>query len=213
MKKVIQLMFLVIVILLTVISIIIFVGVNDMKYNNTVDKTHVITKIYSTSKIKKLKEEVESGSISYEEFKLDFKVECLRKTYQGYYIVLLQSDGRNVFVFMDNMSQLNDVIVFDSFNSKEDFNVFITNQTAKGEVISFDPNAIYLPISSKDITAHIVKEGIVIVNYVRMVDGVLLKDPLVDTIEFIENKDIPALNNDLVSLNVPYILDVDKNVK
>ena len=68
------------------------------------------------------------------------------------------------------------------------------------------------PISSKNITIHIVKEGIIIITYDSGFDEELLQNPApiptVTSVDFIDNETL-STDTDL-GLLVPYILEIDK---
>ena len=209
-KVIIVSLILLVTILLLVIIVKIITGCNAVKYNNTTKISDSITQTYPKSTIDKLQNDIKSKSINYSIFKSSYNVQCLRKTYQGYYAVLLQEGGGRVFVFMDEKFNLNEALVIDSFKIKEDFGFLTPNITSKSKVLAFDQNTILLPISSMDVTVHIVKEGIIVIKYNRMNEGLLLDDPIVDSIEFIDNKVLPAKEDEFINLNVPYILDLDK---
>ena len=181
-----------------------------MFYNNNTEKSKIVTKTYSKSRIDDLKERVELNNISYLKFRLQFRVQCLRKTYQGYYAVLSQSDGDYAYVFIDEKFKLYDLFVVDEFKTKDEFLSLLCNKTNINSIIEIDPNTVYFPISAMDMTAHIVKEGIVIIKYNRLVDGKISEPSSIDSIEFISNDDLSAEDHEFIAVSVPHILEIDK---
>ena len=136
------------------------IGCNDMKFNNLANKNDLLTEKYSIVQIQELKNTAESEHITFSKFKRDFDVQCVRKTHQGYYVVLLLEDGRNAFAFFNEENILTIVMVANGFKSKEEFYSQVFEQKSKSEVLNFDPNSILPSVSAVEITAHIVQEGI-----------------------------------------------------
>lgn len=201
--------------LLTVIFAIlvyvsIFTGCDRIKFNNSAGKEALITKEYSTDQIAQLKKSVESGHVTFSDFKTSFNVQCIRKTHQGYYAVLLQEDGKSAFVFINQNNQLINVIVADKFKTKKEFQAQLSNKMTKEMMLTFDPNTILLPVSSVDMTAHIVQEGIYIIKYSRFDGGKTISDPVVKDVEFVVNKNVSTNDDALIRDEIPFILEIDK---
>lgn len=193
-----------------IICVIILAGCNDMRFNQTTDKNDLITKKYSIAQIEELKNDEESENITFSKFKKNFDAQCVRKTHQGYYVVLLLEDGRNAFAFFNEKGLLIRVMISNGFMSEMEFRNRVTEQTTKSEVLNFDTNTIITPISAVEITVHIVREGIYIVKYSRFKTGKMVEDPIVLSIEFIRNENLSA-NEDLFIRNeVPFIFEIDK---
>lgn len=76
----------------------------------------------------------------------------------------------------------------------------------------YDKSTVLLPVSSVICTAHIIQEGVLIITYDRFDanTGILLDDPVVNSVSFYENSDFPLNDNEMINLNVPYILEMDK---
>ncbi len=69
-----------------------------------------------------------------------------------------------------------------------------------------DSNAHLMPFSSFLGTAHIVREGGVLIYYQKAKDGIF-----VENIDFYKNKKLLELeDDDTVLYQIPYILDIDK---
>lgn len=135
---------------------------------------------------------------------------CVRKTHQGYYVVLLLEDGRNAFAFFNEENTLTIVMVANGFKSKEEFYSQVFEQKSKSEVLNFDPNSILSSVSAVEITAHIVQEGICIVKYSRFLDGELIEDPVVSSVEFIKNESISTNEDFFIRDEIPFIFEIDK---
>lgn len=211
-KNKILLFFALLLIVLALIFIIIFTGGGDVKYDNDKSIASLITKKYSDSDIEKMREDIECDNLNYAKLKSHYNVQCLRKTYQGFYAVFLQNDGKRVFVFMDETMKLNNMLVIENIKEKEEYNFLKLGRSTESEVLEHDKNTVMLPVSSVTCTAHIVKEGLLVITYDRLDTntGTLLNDPVVKSCVFFKNDDFPLNDNDMINLNVPYILEKDK---
>ena len=92
------------VVAIIVICIVTFTGCNNMKFNNSTNKKFLLTEKYSIAQIEKTKNSAEFGRIVFSDFKKDFNIQCVRKTHQGYYVVLLLEDDKNAFAFFTPFS-------------------------------------------------------------------------------------------------------------
>lgn len=197
-------------IVIVIICLIMLTGCDNVKFNNLVNKNDLLTKTYSNSQMDNLKKLVEHNTITITDFKKLFDIQCARKTYQGFYVVLLLENGENAFIFFNNENQLNHIIIANDFKSKNQFESQSLQNKTKSEILYLDENAILLPISAVDVSVHIVQEGICIVKYSRMVDGKLVDDPIFCSVEFIANDNIEKSDYMLIRNNTPFIYDYDK---
>lgn len=186
------------------------IGCNNMKFNQTTNKNELFTKKYPIIQIEKLKNTSESGNMTFSKFQRYFDVQCMRKTHQGYYVVLLLEDGGNAFAFFNEKNSLNRVMVFDGFKSKIEFQNQVVEQMTQSEVINWDSNTLITPVSALEITAHIVQEGIFIVKYLRFRDGEIIEDPIVTSIQFYENENILTNEDPFIRDEIPFIFEFDK---
>ena len=211
-NKILLLSFTLLLIVLTLIFIIIFTGGGDVKYDNDKSIDSLITKKYSASDIEKMREDIEHDNLNYAKLKSRYNVQCLRKTYQGFYAIFLQNDGKRIFVFMDEKMKLYNMLVIENIKAKEEYNFLKSGKTTESEVLKHDENTVLLPVSSVTCTAHIVQEGILVITYDRLDinTGTLLNDPVVKSFVFFKNDDFPLSDNEMINLNVPYILEKDK---
>ena len=197
-------------IIVLLILIVLLTGCNDIKYNNSENKIDIITKKYSTEQIEKLELTTGSEKVTFSEFKKDFDAQCIRKTHQGYYVILLLEGGENSFAFFNDDNILTSVMTVDKFKTQNEFNIQALDGMTKSAVLNFDPNAILIPVSSVEITAHIVQEGLYIIKYTRFLDGQSIEDPVVNSVEFIANENISASSDTLVKYEIPFIFEFDK---
>ena len=190
----------------------IFVRGMDVKYNNTEHFENLANIKYSIREIEEIKEAMEYNDWNYTKFKSLFDIQCLRKTYQGYYVILLQDDGRRAFVFMDEEMKLNEVLLIGNMKEKEEFSFIEPGRTTEDEIVSMDENAILLPVSSVTSTAHVVREGLLVITYNRLDEEkqMFLDDPLVNAVVFYANESFPLEDNEMINKNVPYILPIDR---
>lgn len=181
-----------------------------MKFNQTINKNNLITEKYSIIQIEKLKSAAESGNMTFSNFKKIFEAQCVRKTHQGYYVVLLTEDGGNVFAFFNKENTLTRVMVFHGFKSKIEFQNQVVQQMPESEVLNFDSNTIFAPVSALEMTVHIVQEGVFIVKYARLEDGKIIKDPVVTSIQFVENESLSKNDDSFIRDEIPFIFEFDK---
>ena len=181
-------------------------------YDNLVKKEDAITRQYPREMVDELthKIEEEEKKVGYGKLRRMFRLECVRKTEQGYYAVLRLTDGSNAFIFMDDRLTVSKVAVYDCFRTKEEFEKFLSEKwdATWGDVLSFDPNEYPMPFSVVSEEAHIVQEGVIIVRY-RREDG----HP-VDQIFFYSNSEIavgkPREITYFIKYGVPYVLEIDR---
>lgn len=197
-------------IIIILICMIAMSGCNNMKFDQKANKNDLLTIQYQNSQIEKLQSEIAVDEMTFSNFKRVFDVQCIRKTHQGYYVVLMLEDGRYAFVFFNKKNILVRVMVVDDFKSKIEFQKQVVEQMHKSEVLNWDSNTIIAPISAAEITVHIVQEGIFIVKYSRFRDGVIMEDPIITAIQFIENDSISTSEDPFIREVVPFVFDFDK---
>ena len=193
------------------IAVILLIALKGCKFNQAKYASDLITETYSAAQAKELKKAAEDGDVTFSMFKRSFNAQCVRKTHQGYYVVLFLNDGGNAFVFFDEKSMLKSVMISYGFKSETEFWNRITEHMRKSEVLNYDTNSIALPVSAADATAHIVQEGVFIVKYSRFENGKIIDDPIVTSMVFVKNEEI-ATNEDLFIKNeIPFILEIDRD--
>ncbi|MBR3895177.1 MAG: hypothetical protein IKJ35_08545 [Clostridia bacterium] len=179
--------------------------------DNVSHKDDLITETYPKEKVVQLKELVDSEeSVTFEEFMEDYRVECIRETHQGYYVVLLLEGGENAFVFIDEEAKLFDVLIVNEFKSKNDFEE--VKGMTYGEVQQLDPNTIVLSPGGQLITtAHIVQEGCYIVNYLySWTEYGPLEERHVTSVDFYTNIAWQRAKPTNIVSWIPYILEIDR---
>lgn len=180
-------------------------------YDNLVKKEDVITQQYPPEKMDKLAQKMEQKEVRYAELRRMFRLECIRKTDQGYYAVLQLTNGSNAFIFLDDRLIVSRVAVYDRFCSKEEFERMLSEkQDATWEdVLLFDPNEYPMPYSVVTEGAHIVQEGVIVVRYQREVNHP------VDLLSFYSNSEVAAAElgehpTYSIKMGVPYVLEIDR---
>ena len=196
--------------LLVVMYMIILTGCGSMRFNQTADKRDLLTEKYSIEQIEELKSKAQTGNITFSDFKRDFNVQCIRKTHQGYYVVLLVEEGGNAFVLFNKEDVLRHVLIYDGFKSKKEFQSQVVEQMPESEVLKFDSNAIMTPISAVELAIYIVQEGVFVIQYSRHTDGEMLEDPIVTSIRFLDNDSIQKSEDPFVRYIIPFIWEFDK---
>ena len=198
------------VVVVFTVLVLVLTGCNNMKFDQTTNKNNLLTEKYPISLIEELKNVADSGHMTFSKFKRDFNIQCVRKTHQGYYVVLLLEDDSNAFVFFNEEDTLIRIIISKGFKSKNEFQIQVIEQMPKSEVLSFDTNTIIAPVSAIDITAHIVQESICIVKYSRSAGGEILADPIVTSVKFFDNESIATCEDPFIRNEIPFIFEVDK---
>lgn len=198
-------------IVVTAMCLTMLMGCNKMDFDQTTDKNELLTEIYSTEQIEELKKISYSGeTYTFANLKNDFEIQCVRKTHQGYYVVLLLDEGGNAFIFFDKENTLVSVILLNSVKSKTEFENQIKERMTQKEVLNFDSNIFLSPISAIEISIHFVKEGIFIVEYSRYEDGKVIEDPVFVSLTFIGNENIPTHEDFFIRDVIPFIYEFDK---
>lgn len=209
MKKVIY----VIAILAIFLSLILFSipGV-FIRYDNVSDSSDLITVAYPFDTINALKLHVQNKRYTYWDLSRDFKVECVRKTYQGFYAIFLQTNGDYAYVFMDKELQVNKVLILDSFLSLNDFDVVSKGEKSIriSDILSLDVNSVSIPLSMYIQTAHIVQEGVVYISYSPIKQGVYIEEPVAANVLFYSNEYLMLHQDELIAQCVPFVLSIDK---
>lgn len=198
--------------LVAVLAVIIPFSIGEkMKYNNDKTIDILVTETYSASEIQKMKSSIENNKLTYSQLRSDYNIQCLRKTYQGYYAVFLQDDGSRIFVFINENKEPYKILVIDEIKNKSQYDFIEVGKTTKNEILNYDENTLFMPVSSVITTAHITKEGVLLVTYDNFdeASGMILDDAVVKSITFYNNSDFP-LKNSLIDSNIPYILEIDK---
>lgn len=213
-KKRALVIFVIIFLVIAIICIFIYTGSDDVKYNNTKSKEELITVKYTSSQIEELKKWAHGGSMSFKQFKKQYKVECVRKSNFGYYAILLQDDGKQALVFItsynDNPPIIRYIVVIDELKTKEEFERGIIEKvTTMSQVMKFDENYMPLAGSAIPMMVHYVQNGVFVVKYKRNIGEKTLKDYIVDCIEFVDNDAIISGEDDRYIYDVQTILNMD----
>lgn len=185
-------------------------GGNKMNYDNNTKYQDIISYKYKTEDLSKIMRNIEE----YHKLNIpDGQKECIRQINDIKYLILLSENEEKLFVFLDKN---NDVI--DMYYRKKDFleqsdftNVQI-GITRESDIKILDESPIYYDVSAVHVTGHIVKEGIIIITYDRFLDGEILNNPVVKSIDFYSNdKILLMMESDFFVSSTPYILPVDKD--
>ncbi len=182
----------------------------NLDYNNNVSADLVINETYSESDIVTLKNNIDSNVITYNEIQKKFRIECLRHTFQGYYLILNLDSNKRAFLFFDDALKLTSIIIKDKFLVLDDFDFIELYKTRSDKIVDFDKDTIVFPVSSVYATGHILADGYLLIFYDMVVDGVLLDSPVVKSTEFTSNEELEKKLDDFWIECAPYILPIDK---
>lgn len=167
--------------LATVLSIIILIAIliigylkndilsdiNRVQIKNDIPYNELITVLYDYDELKelekKLEDEYDYNDINYTLRK--FKVEVLRKTCYGYYIILKAKNDYKLFIFMNEDKEIGYWLLTDEFKSEKEFlNKIKINKTTISDIEEYDGNGINFLSSGSD-RLHITKEGYIWLYY------------------------------------------------
>lgn len=209
----------IIIIIVVIICILIF-GIcllrgEKMKinYNNEQNFLELITYRYSSQDFSDIQEDLKSGrDISLFEIVDPKKIECIRNIEDTRYALLLSEKNEKLFIFFDANNVVTDAFYIENdFLEQSDFINVQEGVTLKSDIEILDRSVVYYDVSAVMVTGHIVKEGIVIIEYDRLLNGKILNDPVVKSINFYSNDEILLImDSDYFVSTTPYILPIDK---
>lgn len=189
-------------------------GKMKMKYNNEKDFQELITYRYSSEEFSDIQADLKSGKdISLFEIVDSKKIECIRNIEGIRYALLLSEKNEKLFIFFDDNNIVTDAFYIENdFLEQKDFINVQEGATLMSDIEILDGSAVYYDLSAVRVTGHIVKEGLVIIEYDRLLDGKILNDPVVKNVNFYSNNEILSMmeSNYYVS-TTPYILPKDKH--
>lgn len=184
-----------------------------MKYNNEQDFLEIITYRYSSQDFAAICDKLKSNNnINIFDILDSDKMECIRKIEDTKYVLLLSEENERLFIFFDSDNIVTDSYYIEKdFLEQSDFKNIQENVTLESDVETLDKSPVYYPISAKVVTGHIVKEGIIIIEYDSLLNGEILNDPVVKSIHFFDDDEIlTKMESDVFVSNTPYILPKDK---
>lgn len=208
-----------IIIIAVVICILIFgicfliSGKAKLKYDNEQDFHDLITYRYTSKEFSDMQEALKSGKdISLFDIADSKKMECLRNVEGNKYALLLSEKNEKLFIFFDDNNIVTDAFYIENdFLEQKDFINVQEGVTLMSDIEILDGSAVYYDLSAVWVTGHIVKEGLIIIEYDRLLDGKLLNDPVVKSIDFYSNdKILEIMASNYYVLTTPYILPKDK---
>lgn len=188
-------------------------GKNEVKYNNEQNYQEKITYLCTSEEFSDIQEELKNGRNMHLQDIIDQrKIECVRMTGDIGYVVLLSEHDEKLFLFFNSDSIVVDAYyIEDDFLDQKDFSDIQIGITKESDIEMIDKSPIYYAISAESITGHIVKEGIIIIKYNRFLDGNILADPIVKSVDFYDNdKLLISRESDFAILSTPYILPIDR---
>lgn len=186
-----------------------YVGRDMLRYNNTESKDDLITRQYTSEEIQDIQYNISMGGMTFAELDSLYEVECLRKTHQGYYVVLRQEDGKDVFLFLNDEMKIGWTEILGNYKTKEEFADNIKVGMTKSEVNEYDSNDVSPFYGITFVKIHIVREGYYTIWYSRLLGEDLSNgtEPVVETIEYHSNEEILAQAG---NTTLHYILEIDR---
>ena len=182
----------------------------DFSSQNYVIKDDGITSRLSQFQIDVLK------ANSYDLRLSDFNgITRLRKTIYGYYALMKAYDGRDVYIWFEDVydNRVVGMIVTSGFKTKAEFEKYVVKGMPRAKVIDFDVNRVPQTKPTSLVDAFIVQEGIIVVKYGRPdeqppeFDGYWYE--VVKHIKFIDNETLLS-GRDQGVVYPPILLPCDK---
>lgn len=128
---------------------------NDKPYNE------LITVLYDYDELKEFEKEIRSNyyNIDANYIHSKFKVEVLRKTCYGYYIILKAKNDYKLFIFMNDEKEIWAWYLIDEFKSEKEFLSKIKiNETTIDEIEEYDKSGFGFTSAGRDMY-YTTKEG------------------------------------------------------
>lgn len=178
-------------------------------YDNSVPISIAFNKRYSNAQIKYLEAKILPSNIlpsdiSFSYFNMVYKPKVVRKTGQGYYAVLISKDNSFCFVFWNFENEIYSIYRTNGFVSSEVFSKSIEiGKTTLNDMKESGFDFFGYPSSKRIATAHICKDGIIVVNYDKNFVAV--------SVDVYTNQELLELDDYLTDI-VPYILPEDKTI-
>ena len=218
MKKITKDMLIISIIILAIVFLTIYYKqdwISKLKIVNEKNYREIITKKYSDKKLEKINNEINNNLISSSKklnasIKLrNIKVECLRKTNNFYYIMLLSTSNKKLFIIIDESYDIYSSFIIKDFKSENEIlNNIKINETNFREIKQIDENTIYAPVSFTNFSGHITKEGTIILEYQRQNDSNI--SSILKEIKVYSNKEILETSESSFMSFIPIILPDDK---
>lgn len=196
------------IVLLIFILLVVFIGiilnyaVINRKPDNNENVYQVVNKHFSEEELKQLETDIYQGEISLFNFKLKYRPQCIRETFQGEYAILLGENDERLFVFWAEDNRLYATYNSQTFLEKKDFESIHIGETQLEDVLLFDKSAVSVPFSLRTFTGHITKDGVFVIEYD--------KSNIVLSMDFYSNDDLLSKTNEIPIKLIPYILPQDK---
>lgn len=175
------------------------------KPNNDISFQQVINKSYSNKEISALKRRFEEENLSLFYFKLKYHPQCIRQTTpESRYAILLGEEDTRIFVFWnEDTNIIYEIFEEHPFLELEDFAEVSIGETCMEDVLLLDPNFSNTSIKATLSTGHIVKEGIVNIEYD-------VDTRIVQSVQFFSNDEVLELLYESPIIFIPYVFPQDK---
>lgn len=200
-----QIFYIIFALLLVVAVLLLFIyknHTNFYKYDNDTPLSYTKNQQYTEQEMKKLEEDIFTGNITVRQFVRKYKPQCIRKTNQGYYAVLMQDNNLKCFIFWDNKNNIYNIYKTSGFVSHDMLqNSVEIGKSNINDITRNGTDFCYYPISKMLLTGHICSDGVLIIEY----DS----NSVSNSIKFFSNEELDTSDDYLLQLT-PYILPLDK---
>lgn len=176
---------------------------DKFKYDNETPLSYDESRKYSENEIDKLQNGIWAWEIDFRQFNKKYKPQCIRKTPQGYYAVLVQEDYSLCFVFWNSENRLYCTYRTDGLVPSEEFKSrIVIGKSSLESIMSSGFDFFPFLISKITVTGHICSDGVLVVKY--------NENCIAQSTEFYSNEELSSKPTEFPAEDVPYILPQDK---
>lgn len=181
-------------------------GCGNAPYNNTTSRNELITKVYPESVCKQIQYQVGVGGLHIDNLRKIVKIECLRKTETGSYVILKLDNQKFAYIRIDENDMCGSLYQFqDFFYTQAELEEILKNTTSFHEVQALSPNVMYGTVSCARIAVYPVQEGYVVAVFTY--DPLTKEDHVLKSVEFYKDISDSSVWGDP---SIFQILDIDR---
>ena len=189
------------------ISLLGICGCNSFVYDNEKMYYDLIHYTYSEEDFEALQYDMGVGDIeNYDDLCSKVHVECVRKTFQGYYAVFMLDNGKRAFVFMNEQREVGDVFITNGFKQRKDYDFIEIGKTTRSEISEEEGFGYFRDHLTRRV-GYMLQDGLMFVTY----DGYFTGEPYVIAVEFYNELEwLKLYRNIIYQEAIPYILLIDR---
>ena len=181
-------------------------GCGNDPYDNTTNKSELITEVYPESICEQIQYQSGVGGLHINDLRKIVDIECLRKTETGSYVILKLDNQKFAYIRIDENGMCGGLHQFqDFFYMRAELEEILKNVTSLREAQALLFNVVYGSTSGPIIAVYPVQEGYVVAVF--SYDSLTNEDHALKTVEFYKDiTDSPVWGDP----NIFQILDIDR---